>query len=185
MLSRSPLPGQEIPQLYISIGYQVHVSTGRLDKVKVATHLDSLLQKLTHQVMVEWLEHRQSCSTDLYKFWNFRDEIAVHEGILMKGNPAIIPKACQSEILCQIHTGHQGIEKGRLRARQVVYWCGIVKDNEDMLKKCAACQQHLTPQRPSCNKKHLDLGKFCQQTFSFGTIQIFYYWSITTLRTLS
>ena len=109
MLSRSPLPGQETPQLYISIGSPVHMSSGRLDKVKVATHLDPLLQKLAHQVMVEWPEHRQSCSTDLYQFWNFRDEIAVHEGILMKSNRAIIPKTCQPEILCQIHTGHQGI----------------------------------------------------------------------------
>ncbi|KAK2564138.1 hypothetical protein P5673_012375 [Acropora cervicornis] len=57
------------------------MSSGRLDKVKVATHLDPLLQKLAHQVMVEWPEHRQSCSTDLYQFWNFRDEIAVHEAI--------------------------------------------------------------------------------------------------------
>ena len=109
MLSRSPLPGQEMPQLYISIGSPVHMSAGRLDKAKVATHLDPLLQKLTHQVMVEWPEHRQSCSTDLYQFWNFRDEIAVHEGILVKGNCAIIPKACQPEILCQTHTGHRGI----------------------------------------------------------------------------
>ena len=52
MLSRSPLPGQEIPQLYISIGSPVHMSTGRLEKLKVATHLDPLLQKLAHQVMV-------------------------------------------------------------------------------------------------------------------------------------
>ena len=56
----------------------------------------------------------------------------------MKGNRAIIPKACQPEILCQIHTGHQGIEK----CRQAVYWCGIDKDIEDMVKRCASCQHH-------------------------------------------
>ncbi|KAK2564077.1 Uncharacterized protein P5673_012298 [Acropora cervicornis] len=78
----------------------------------------------------------------LDKFWNFRDEIAVHEGILIKHSRAVIPKACQPEILCLIHTGHQGIEKGRLCTRQAVYWCGIDKDIEDMLKKCAACQHH-------------------------------------------
>ena len=34
------------------------------------------------------------------------------------------------------------IEKCRLRARQAVYWCGIDKDIEDMVKRCAACQHH-------------------------------------------
>ena len=92
--------------------------------------------------MVGWPEHRQSCPIDLHQFWNFRDEIAVHDGILMKGNRAIISKACQPEILCQIHTGDQGIEKCRLSARQAVYWCGIDKDIEDMVKRCAACQHH-------------------------------------------
>ena len=148
MLSRSPLPGPEIPQLDVSIGSLVHMTTSRLDKVKVATHLDPLLQKLTHQVMSGWPEHRQSCPTDLHQFWNFRDEIAVHDGILMKGNRTIIPEACQPEILCQIHTGHQGIEKCRLRTRQAVYWCGIDKDIEDMVKRCAACQHHQV-----CNPK--------------------------------
>ena len=107
MLSMSPLPGPEIPQLDVSIGYLVHMTSSRLDKVKVTTHLHPLLKKLTHQVMIGWPEHRQSCPTDLHQFWNFRDQIAVHDGILMKGNRAIIPEACQPEILCQIHTGHQ------------------------------------------------------------------------------
>ena len=107
MLSKSPLPGPEIPQLDVSIGSLVHMTTSQLDNVKVTTHLHPLLKKLTHQVMIGWPEHRQSCPTDLHQFWNFRDEIAVHDGILMKGNRAIIPEACQPEILCQIHTGHQ------------------------------------------------------------------------------
>ena len=34
-------------------------------------------------------------------------------------------KNMQAEILVKIHTGLQGIEKYRLRARETVYWCGI------------------------------------------------------------
>ncbi|XP_046857922.1 uncharacterized protein K02A2.6-like [Xenia sp. Carnegie-2017] len=144
MLSRSPIPGPEIPQLDVSIGSLAHMTTSRLEKIKIATHLDPLLQKLTHQVMVGWPEHRQNCPIDLHQFWNFRDEIAVHDGILMKGDRVIIPKTCQAEILHRIHTGHQGIEKCRLRARQAVYWYGIDKDIKDMVKRCASCQQHQT-----------------------------------------
>ena len=135
--------------------------------------------------MVGCPEHRQSCPTDLHQFWTFRDEIAVHDGILMKGNCAIIPKACQPEILCQIHTGRQGIEKCRLRARQAVTGAELIKSSRIWYKgaSSASTTKSLTPKRPSFNKQHFDLQKFCQQTFYFGAFQIIYYWSIITLRT--
>ncbi|XP_020906409.1 uncharacterized protein K02A2.6 [Exaiptasia diaphana] len=142
MLSRSPLPGPEIPNLDVSIGSLAHMTTSRLEKVKAATLLDPLLQKLTRQVMIGWPEHRQNCESSLHQFWNFRDEISIIDGILMKGDRIIIPETCQEEILRQIHTGHQGIEKCRLRARRAVYWCKIDKDIEDIVKRCPTCQHH-------------------------------------------
>ena len=39
-------------------------------------------------------------------FWNFRDEIVVINGVLLKGNRVIIPKNMQEEVLMKIHTGH-------------------------------------------------------------------------------
>ena len=36
--------------------------------------------------------------------------------------------------------GHQGIEKTRRRARNSVYWAGMNRDIEEMVKRCSECQ---------------------------------------------
>ena len=60
-------------------------------------------------------------------------------GVLLKGKRVIIPKNMQEEVLMKIHTGHEVIEKCRLRARDTVYWCGINADIDNMVKKSNVC----------------------------------------------
>ena len=64
----------------------------------------------------------------------------MYNGVLLKGNRVIIPKSMQAEVLMKIHTGHQGIEKCRLRARDSVFWCGISAAIDNMVNKCDVCQ---------------------------------------------
>ncbi|XP_014670832.1 PREDICTED: uncharacterized protein K02A2.6-like [Priapulus caudatus] len=47
-----------------------------------------------------------------------------------------------SDILSQLHQGHQGVEKTRRLARESVYWVNISKDIEHMCRACKACQVH-------------------------------------------
>ena len=42
----------------------------------------------------------------------------------------------------KIHTGHQDIEKCRLRARDSVFWCGISADIDNMIKTSDVCQHN-------------------------------------------
>ena len=43
------------------------------------------------------------------------------------------------EILDKIHTGHQGITKCRERARQSVWWPGLSKQLEELVRSCPEC----------------------------------------------
>ena len=45
----------------------------------------------------------------------------------------------QADILSKIHGAHQGITKCRDRANNSVYWPGLSKDIEDMVRKCDTC----------------------------------------------
>ncbi|KAK2172687.1 hypothetical protein NP493_940g00016 [Ridgeia piscesae] len=69
------------------------------------------------------------------KFPTSTNEIVVLNGVLLKGNRVIIPNNMQEEVLMKIHTGHQGIEECRLRARDTVYWCGINAYIDNMVNK--------------------------------------------------
>ena len=52
----------------------------------------------------------------------------------------------QPEVLNQIHSGHLGIEKCRLRARTTIFWNGLHKDIEELVSKCSTCHRHQASQ---------------------------------------
>ena len=145
-LSRLPIHGDEIPDIDVTIHDITGVSESRLETIKDETKCNETLQVLTRTVTNGWPQYRNQCPENIAPFWNFRDEIVAFNGVLLKGNRVIIPNNMQADILVKIHTGHQGIEKCRLRARETVYWCGINGDIDNMIRKCDVCQHNQTPQ---------------------------------------
>ena len=57
----------------------------------------------------------------------------------MKGERVIIPSALRLDILEKIHAGHQGIQKYRERAKSGVWWPGLSKQIEDLVRECSTC----------------------------------------------
>ena len=64
----------------------------------------------------------------------------------MKGCRILNPSELQSNILQQLHYGHQGMEKTKLRAKDAVFWNGINKDIENLIKECQTCQANMPSQ---------------------------------------
>ena len=80
--------------------------------------------------------------------WTFKDELAIADGLIFKGSSMVIPKALRKIILSQIHEAHLGIERSKLRARELVFWPGMSKQIEDMVSNCSTCQERrFTPPR--------------------------------------
>ena len=48
--------------------------------------------------------------------WNFREKLSILDGGVLKGSRIVIPKAMRTEVLNQIHDGHLGQSKYKLRA---------------------------------------------------------------------
>ncbi|KAK7096358.1 hypothetical protein V1264_005660 [Littorina saxatilis] len=65
----------------------------------------------------------------------------------------VIPKKLQSDILQRLHQGHQGIVKCRALAKISVWWPGLSKSIESMVKNCATCEKgrtlHPEPLKPT------------------------------------
>ena len=123
------------------------VSESRHEKIRDMTKCDETLQVLTSTVTNGWPQYINQCPEDIVPSWNFRNEIVVLNGVLLKGNRVIIPNNMQEEVVMKIHTGHQGIEECRLRARDTVYWCGINAYIDNMVNKCSVCQHNQTAQQ--------------------------------------
>ena len=69
-------------------------------------------------------------------YWTFRDELAMIEGVVMKGKRVITLVELQPQVLGQLHNNHIGISKARLLARESVYWINMNADIENAVKNC-------------------------------------------------
>ena len=77
-----------------------------------------------------------------------KDSLSVSNDLILYGQRLIIPKKLRQEVLKQLHSSHQGIERTRRRARQSVYWPGIDNDIKNVVASCRKCQQLLPSQQP-------------------------------------
>ena len=117
------------------------------DEVLQETNKDKELQSLKHYISTGWPAKRSQIPVFLHPYWNYRDELTIESGILMKNSKVLIPETLKQKYLIQIHQGHQGIEACRSRAREFVFWVNINNDLKEMVEKCDICQsqQNSTP----------------------------------------
>jgi len=152
-LSRiSPCPGDTTEGLDVSL-HDLHVhlnaSPTRIAHIKEETAKDEKLLSL-RSITQGWPDTRSDCPVHLHAFWNYRDELKVADGIILKGTHILIPKSLQADVLQQLHYAHQGAEKCKLCAKGSVLWVNINHDIEEMVKSCAPCQhnQNMNVQEP-------------------------------------
>jgi len=131
-LSRvNPCHGDEINGLQVSV-HEIHATLNaspmRIKSIKEETAKDELLQQLARTIYQGWPEQRVNCPPTLVQFWNYRDELYVEDGMVIKGSRILVPETLKPEALRQIHCAHQGSEKMKLRAKGCVFWAGINKD---------------------------------------------------------
>ena len=148
-------------------------------QIREETAQDTQLAPLREAIMNGWPESRTECPSQLHGYWNYRDELTIEDGIILKGRRMIIPHKLRPAVLGQLHYAHQGGEKCKLRAKGSVFWDGINKDIDNMVAACAL----VSPINLSNRKNHSNLTTFhhvlgilSQVTCSTGTstITLFY-----------
>ena len=72
----------------------------------------------------------------------YHEEISLEGGILFKGHRLIVPKSERQCILDILHTGHYGINKMTLGARENVFWPGISNDIKTLAETCTVFQEN-------------------------------------------
>lgn len=148
-LSRlSPETNDEIKDMNVQIHtVMTEFSDRMLQRIKEETAKDYQLNALKEIVFSGWPERIQETTALTKPYWNYRDEISLEEGILLKSRRIIIPSSMKKEILQKLHEPHLGIEKTKLRARTSVFWININRDIEEITKTCHVCQSHQPTQQ--------------------------------------
>ena len=95
----------------INVLHTLPITESKLKQIQDKTKEDKALQDLMVTVHNGWPPNKTDAPIGAKPFWNYRDEISHHHGILFKGQKVIIPTCMRTEMLQIIHSSHLGIEK--------------------------------------------------------------------------
>ena len=87
----------------------IKVAPERLVQLQKSSVQDLVLETLKTTVLTGWPKKREQCPVQVRNYWNYREEISLHNGILFKSQRVIVPKSTRPEMLSRIHFSHQGI----------------------------------------------------------------------------
>lgn len=66
--------------------------------------------------------------------------------VLIDSTRIIVPFSARKEMLKRLHLAHQGIVRTKARARQTLFWHGMMNDIVQMINECDKCQVHRSSQ---------------------------------------
>jgi transposase InsO family protein len=113
----------------------------RMDSIRAATVVDDTLQAVTRYIQSGWPDHVGKTHPTVREFFPMRNELSIHQGLVIRGNRIVIPETLRADVLERIHDGHQGLTKCRDRANSAVWWPGISAHIKQKVSACQPCQE--------------------------------------------
>ena len=120
-------------------------------KIEEESRKDPIIRSVIKKVQSEngWVDKP---TPDESVFFSRREELGAQGAALMLGSRVAIPSALRTEALQVLHAVHQGMTKTKALARSYVWWPGMDKDIEEMVKNCQNCR--LNRKMPAESRVH-------------------------------
>ena len=132
-----------LPKLQINqITSQLKAQEDSLHKIRQATQANDSLMILKHIIQHGWPKTVKEVPQEIQKYWTFREELTIEDGLILKGTHIVIPEEMREGILKQIHEGHLGFNKCQMRAKETVYWPGLNDQLENLILNCQLCLKY-------------------------------------------
>ena len=144
-LSRAPIRDSASDSQFetVNIVTNLSVTKEKADQIRKMTEQDPVLQALKETIQKGWPEYRSQLVGEYY---SFRDELAVVDGIIFRGERLVIPKIMRKTMMADIHVGHIGAEGCLRRAREMLYWPNMNNDMKDYIQRCETCNEYAEAQ---------------------------------------
>lgn len=137
------------PNLSESLEVQVNmvisnlpVSDRKLQEISMQTGQDEQLLVLKQVIFDGWPICWKQCKSEILDFWNYREELAVFGGLIMKGQKLVNPRSMRSHLLELVHAGQMGVERILNRARDLIFWPRISNGITQFVLNCPICLEH-------------------------------------------
>ena len=100
----------EIEVQSVNMVQDLPLAAARLDDVQAHTAKDDILQVLTRVILEGSPEDKIAIPAAAMPYFSVRDELSVQNGIILRGERALIPKSLRHDMLRRIHMSHMGVE---------------------------------------------------------------------------
>ena len=148
-LSRLPLTWDDsefnVPGEYINL---ISVLEDNLsfdfNVVKTCTENDTVLCQIRNFVK-EGFPDISKIDISLMPFYKIRNDLSLHDDVLLYRNRVIIPVTLQKCVMDVLHEGHKGIVAMKAEARAIVYWPTMDQDINQITANCSFCITNLKP----------------------------------------
>lgn len=131
----------------LNVAEYVQISDRRFNEIAAETRKDLVLQKLLNVLSTGWPEHKEQIDDELLVYRAMKDELTVHQGVVLKGNRVLIPKTLRPMFVKRLHKAHQGVEYTLRAARETVFWPGMNDQITNAVQSCEACMEFSASQR--------------------------------------
>ena len=96
-----------------------------IQKIRSTQKKDPVFQELECPCQEGWPEHRNQVPELAIACWDYRHDIAVIDGIVVKSQRILVPQKMRECLLRKLHRVHQGVDKSIQRARDKWFWPGM------------------------------------------------------------
>ena len=117
---------------------ELPVTEDRLNEFRLRQKQDEVCNQVMKYCIHGWPD-KNNINDAIKPYWQHISDLTVQEELLLHGKRLVVPLSMRLDILDKIHTGHLGITKCRERASTSVWWPGMSKQVEDLVRNCQVC----------------------------------------------
>ena len=111
----------------------------QLKELRRETACDPTLEFLKKAILDGFPDTKEKQPAAIHQYFEIRDELSVHGGVIFKGQRCIITQTLRQKIKQKLHDSHIGSQGCLCRAQETVYWPGMNAKITDYIQKCDVC----------------------------------------------
>ena len=106
-------------------------------QIKSATENSDEMKKMKEIIILNgWPVNKNETPLCVRQYFTFRGDLTTHEGIIFKGQQAVILKEIRPDIMRKLHISHNGLNSTLRKARELVFWPGLRAKLSEYVENC-------------------------------------------------
>ena len=94
------------------------------------------IKKMKEIILNGWPVNKNETPLCVRQYFTFRGDLTTHEGIIFKGQQAVIPKEIRPNIMRKLHISHDGLKSTLRKVRKLVFWPGLRAQLSEYVENC-------------------------------------------------